>query len=106
MERRWLKGDTHLHTTNSDGSLHQYELIERCKKLGLDWIMITDHNYNTVEKTYSSDGLTVIQGQELTGYNGHVNVWGAKVASPTPDELYWAFTHSPILFGLSNELSS
>lgn len=87
MQRRWFKGDTHLHTTNSDGYLHQYELIERCKKLGLDWIIITDHNYNTVEKTYSSDGLTVIQGQEVTGYNGHVNVWGAKVAYDPPYDL-------------------
>ena len=84
MQRRWFKGDTHLHTTNSDGSLHQYELIERCKKLGLDWIIITDHNFNTVEKSYSSDGLTVIQGQELTGYNGHINVWGAKIPFEAP----------------------
>ena len=87
MERRWFKGDTHLHTTNSDGKLHQYELIERCKKSGLDWIMITDHNFNTVEKSYSSDGLTVIQGQELTGYNGHVNVWGAKIPFEPPYKL-------------------
>ena len=87
MERRWFKGDTHLHTTNSDGSLHQYELIDYCKKAGLEWIIITDHNYNTVEKTYSSDGLTVIQGQELTGENGHVNVWGTKVPFEPPYDL-------------------
>lgn len=55
MQRHWFKGDTHLHTLNSDGHLHQYELIERCKKLGLDYIIITDHNYDTVEKSYSSD---------------------------------------------------
>lgn len=84
MNRRWFKGDTHLHTTNSDGSLHQYELIERCKQIGLDWIIITDHNYNTVDKTYSSDGLTVIQGQELTGYGGHINVWGKKIPFEPP----------------------
>lgn len=84
MVRRWFKGDTHMHTTNSDGVLHQYELIEYCKKRGLDFIMITDHNFNTVEKSYSSDGLTVIQGQEITGYNGHVNVWGKKVPAEPP----------------------
>ena len=84
MKRRWFKGDTHLHTTNSDGHLHQYELIESCKKHGLDWIIITDHNFNTVEKSYSSDGLTVIQGQELTGYNGHINVWGEKIPFDPP----------------------
>lgn len=87
MERKWFKGDTHLHTTNSDGSLHQYELIDRCKDLGLDYIIITDHNFNTVEESYSSDGLTVIQGQEVTGENGHVNVWGKKVPVDPPYDL-------------------
>ena len=87
MNRRWFKGDTHLHTTNSDGMLHQYELIERCKKAGFDWAIITDHNFNTVEKSYSSDGLTVIQGQELTGNNGHVNVWGAEIPFEPPYNL-------------------
>ncbi len=87
MQRKWFKGDTHLHTTNSDGHLHQYELIDRCKGLGLDWIIITDHNFNTVKGTYSSDGLTVIQGQELTDEPGHVNVWGAKVPFEPPYKL-------------------
>jgi len=85
--RRWFKGDTHLHTTNSDGYLHQYELVERCKKSGLDYMIITDHNFNTVEASYSSDGLTVIQGQEITGERGHVNVWGAKVPFEMPYDL-------------------
>ncbi|MBE6720297.1 MAG: hypothetical protein E7571_06555 [Ruminococcaceae bacterium] len=87
MQRHWFKGDTHLHTTNSDGSLHQYELIDYCKRKGLDWAIITDHNFNTVKESYSSDGLTVIQGQELTGENGHVNVWGAKVPFEPPYDL-------------------
>lgn len=88
MKRQWYKGDTHLHTTGSwDGHLHQYELIERCKGLGLDWMIITDHNNNTLSQSYSSDGLTVIQGQEVTGDNGHVNIWGAKVAYDPPYDL-------------------
>ena len=87
MQRRWFKGDTHMHTTNSDGHFHQYEIIERAKKCGMDWIIITDHNYNTVEKSYSSDGLTVIQGQELTGRLGHINVWGEKIPFEPPYSL-------------------
>ena len=87
MQKRWFKGDTHLHTTNSDGVLHQYELIESCKKRGLDYIIITDHNFNTLESSYSSDGLTVIQGQEITGENGHVNIWGAAVPFNPPYDL-------------------
>lgn len=85
--RRWFKGDTHLHTTNSDGVLHQYELIDKCKKLGLDYIIITDHNFDTVKESYSSDGLNVIKGQEVTGDNGHVNVWGREVGIEPPYDL-------------------
>lgn len=85
--RRWFKGDTHLHTTNSDGVLHQYELIQRCKQLGLDWIIVTDHNFDTVKESYSSDGLNVIRVQEVTGENGHVNIWGAEVGAQFPYDL-------------------
>lgn len=84
---RWYKGDTHLHTVNSDGVLTKGQLVDRCKKLGLDFIMITDHNYNTVEKTYYDGDLLVIQGQELTDDNGHVNIWGAKVPEEPPYKL-------------------
>ena len=79
MERKWYKGDTHLHTTNSDGKLSKEQLIEYCRKQGLDFIIITDHNYNTIEQSYFDGGMLVIQGQELTDDNGHVNIWG-----PTP----------------------
>lgn len=97
MNRKWFKGDTHLHTTCSfDGHYHQYELIERCKKLGLDWMIITDHNFNTLEKSYSSDGLTVIQGQEITGEPGHINVWGAKVPYDPPYKLETAKDYKKI----------
>lgn len=84
---RWFKGDTHLHTINSDGILTKGQLVERCKKLGLDFIMITDHNYNSVEETYYDGDLLVIQGQELTDDNGHVNIWGAKVPEEPPYKL-------------------
>ena len=47
---KWYKGDTHLHTTNSDGKYPIEKLIEKCRKIGLDYAIITDHNYNTVEK--------------------------------------------------------
>lgn len=86
--RRWFIGDTHMHTTNSDGSLQQYKLIEKCKKTGLDWAIITDHNYDTVcNGSYSSDGLTVIQGQEITVEAGHVNIWGVKVPAEPPYDI-------------------
>lgn len=87
MERKWFKGDTHLHTLNSDGVLTKGQLVEECKKKGLDFMIITDHNYNTVEKSYYDGDILVIQGQEVTGENGHVNVWGAKVPVEPPYKL-------------------
>lgn len=87
MQLKWFKGDNHLHTTNSDGKLKLYELIARAKKAGLDYIIVTDHNYDTVKTGFSSEGLTVIKGQEVTGSNGHMNVWGADVGFEPPYDL-------------------
>lgn len=84
MERKWFKGDTHLHTVNSDGVLTKGQLVEYCKKQGLDFIIITDHNYNSVEKSYYDGDMLIIQGQEITGDNGHVNIWGTKVPEEPP----------------------
>lgn len=82
---RWYKGDTHMHTVNSDGVLRLYELIDQYKKHSLDWIIVTDHNFDTISSgSYSSDGLTVIRGQEITVKAGHVNVWGEKVPLDPP----------------------
>lgn len=87
MERKWYKGDTHLHTLNSDGTLTPDGLITACKNLGLEFMMITDHNYNTVESSYFDGDMLVIQGQELTGKPGHVNIWGKRVPLETPYSL-------------------
>ena len=87
IKMHWFKGDTHIHTSNSDGALHLYELIDKLKGAGLDWAIITDHNYDTVKETYSSDGLTIIKGQEVTTDLGHINTWGGPVGVEMPYKL-------------------
>ena len=63
MENRiWLKGDTHLHTCNSDGKLTPGQLVEACQQAGLDYAIITDHNYNTVKGQ--------LYGQKFAGHAG------------------------------------
>lgn len=86
-DRKWFKGDTHLHTINSDGALTKGQLVERCKLHGLDFMIITDHNYNSVEKSYYDGDILVIQGEEITVDNGHVNIWGAKIPEEKPYKL-------------------
>ena len=76
--RIWLCGDTHMHSSISDGKYTPDELIEKCQAKGLDWIIITDHNKNAVgDKSYYSENLLVIPGAEYTGRNGHMNIYGS-----------------------------
>ncbi len=78
-EKRWLKGDTHMHTFNSDGKYSPEELIDKAEKKKLDYIIITDHNNSAaVYNDYNRENLLVIKGCELTAFSGHINFWGVK----------------------------
>ncbi len=47
-ERRVMKGDLHLHTTESDGQESPERVAALCRKIGHDFIALTDHNvYNS-----------------------------------------------------------
>lgn len=78
-EPRYLKGDIHSHTTNSDGKYTIEQLAKKAKYKGLDFIFITDHNNSTEDMAIPLvKGLTVIEGLELTSYDGHINLLGVK----------------------------
>lgn len=97
IDRSWYKGDTHLHTINSDGVLTKGQLVDYCKEKGLDFMIITDHNFNSVERSYFDGEMLVIQGQEVTGELGHVNVWGKRVPFDPPYSLENADDYKRIL---------
>jgi hypothetical protein len=74
-----LKGDTHMHTTHSDGWYSVEETIARARQDRLDYIFITDHNCmasNTYLPCYPD--LTVLPGVEMTYYDGHYNLLGVS----------------------------
>lgn len=76
-EPRWLIGDTHAHTHASDGLLSHQVLAEQAKGLGMDYLIITDHNqFLRPEDSPKVPGLTVIPGVEWTHYQGHANFLG------------------------------
>lgn len=78
-EFRYLKGDIHTHTTNSDGKYTVLQLAQKAKKKGLDFLFITDHNNSTEDLAIPLvEGLTIIEGLELTNYDGHINLLGVK----------------------------
>lgn len=71
-----LAGDLHVHTVNSDGALRTSELIDLCRREGLDFVALTDHNSTRQNgETAGADGLAVIPGMEYTNYRGHANLF-------------------------------
>jgi hypothetical protein len=78
---RWYRGDLHMHTIHSDGDWTIDELLTSARKIGLDFICITDHNTSShhleidqLRKNYSQPLL--LRGEEITTYGGHTNAWG------------------------------
>ncbi|MDP3178039.1 MAG: CehA/McbA family metallohydrolase, partial [Spirochaetaceae bacterium] len=73
-KERFLAGDLHVHTLNSDGDYPTAEVIEQCKAAGLDFVALTDHN-NTAqnEEIGRPEGILVLPGMEYTNYRGHAN---------------------------------
>jgi hypothetical protein len=79
---RWLKGNTHTHTLNSDGDSTPDDVVRWYREHGYDFLVLTDHNFLT-----SVDGLNalhgaddrflVVKGEEVTDRFGdkplHVN---------------------------------
>ena len=65
-----MKGDLHIHTTLSDGSLGMEEVIAKAKKIGLDFISITDHDtmssISRVKVLGERYGIQTIPGVEIS----------------------------------------
>ena len=54
---RWLKGNLHTHTINSDGDSTPEEVVRWYREHGYDFLVLTDHNFLT-----GVDGLNALQG--------------------------------------------
>jgi len=61
----WCKGNLHTHTTNSDGKLTPEETVAAYKKLGHDFISLTDHRKYIYNKHLQSDDFIMIPGFEV-----------------------------------------
>jgi len=100
-----LKGQLHIHTTCSDGTLTPQQAADLYADLGFDFIAFTDHdhllkpNYREVIEAVQSD-LVMFYGEELTVFHKgyfHVNrIEGRK-------EILHIFNH-PAEYGLSPKL--
>lgn len=75
----WIRvnGAIHVHTTFSDGGGSPEEVIEAAKKIGLQFVVITDHRVLEAKKWEGYHGnLLVIVGSELSTDAGHLLALG------------------------------
>jgi hypothetical protein len=59
----FLKGNTHIHTSLSDGKYTPEAAIDLYRQNGYDFITLTDHNRQSPERV--EEGLLVLSGTEL-----------------------------------------
>ena len=90
---RWYRGDLHMHTCHSDGSVGRqsgegrspgpvFRTAEAAAAKGIDFIAVTDHNavshhHSLRELQPHFDRLLLIPGVEITTFRGHAGVLGA-----------------------------
>jgi hypothetical protein len=82
-EARWYAGDFHVHSRQSgDATPTMRENMELAEELGLDFIVLTEHNTNSGLSLFGSiqpdfPELLMLPGVEWTTYSGHANAFGA-----------------------------
>jgi hypothetical protein len=74
---RWLRGNLHAHTQNSDGKFSLEELVRNYEALGYDFLVITDHNKLTAVEGIETDML-LLQGCEISTDKGHITAVNLK----------------------------
>jgi hypothetical protein len=70
----WYRGDIHAHTLHSDASWDVAELVDAARRIGLDFVTLTDHNTTSPlpeMASYSTPDLLTMGGMELTTFWGH-----------------------------------
>jgi predicted metal-dependent phosphoesterase TrpH len=90
-----MKFDLHMHTArySHDSAIDPVQLIARAREIGLDGIVITEHDRlwpeeELAELRANAKGLIVLAGVEITGRGGDVLCYGvndlSKLARGTP----------------------
>ncbi len=85
---RWYKGNTHTHTTYSDGDSEPEVVVDWYANQGYDFVFLTDHNAVVPADHIARlqrRGLAVFQGEEITMDAVHVNGLGLA-RTLLPDE--------------------
>src|SRR5271165_2341377 len=89
--QRFMKIDHHIHTSrySPDSSIDPAELLEHACEIGLDGIVITEHDYQwqadeLAELAARAPSLRVFSGAEISAREGHFLVYGLPSLEETP----------------------
>ncbi len=80
FERKPYKGDLHMHTTYSDGRESPSFVTASCRKVGLDFMAITDHGlyYPSIEAQEAFENIAIdmliARGEEVHPENNNVHM--------------------------------
>ncbi len=75
---KWLKGNLHTHTTESDGIYDPQYVVDQYASNGYDFLMISDHDRLTDPEAIDSRGMVLIPGNEISAGGPHILHVGAK----------------------------
>jgi predicted metal-dependent phosphoesterase TrpH len=79
-----MKFDLHMHTTrhSPDSDMDAFVMVRRARELGLDGVVITEHDWLWTEpeletlRALAPPGLVVLAGIEVSAREGHFLVYG------------------------------
>lgn len=80
-----MKFDLHMHTTrhSPDSDMDPFVMIRRARELGLDGVVITEHDWLWTEPELEelravANGLVVLAGVEVSAREGHFLAYGVR----------------------------
>ena len=86
-ERLWVACELHAHTYHSDGKQTLGEMAAEAKRLGIEYVAVTDHNTTSPlqekETVEDKTGIKIINGLEWTTFYGHMLTLGYRTAQYT-----------------------
>lgn len=92
-----MKFDLHIHTNrhSPDSSIDPLHLIRRARQVGLDGIVITEHDWlwtegELAELRAAQPDLVILAGIEVSAQDGHLLVYGVTDPFAFPRHIPWA----------------
>ena len=73
-----IRGAFHIHSTLSDGRGTPSQIAQAAKSAGLQFIILADHNLQTLSLPTFEHGVLVITGVEASTWQGHLVAVGAR----------------------------